>query len=69
MHPLTFAICSSECVVGFSKLIFNFFNQNLVALNLWGNKLQNAETILLEIAKCRNLKALWLNENPVLKNL
>ncbi|XP_039144964.1 tubulin--tyrosine ligase-like protein 12 [Dioscorea cayenensis subsp. rotundata] len=42
---------------------------NLVALNLWGNKLQNAETILLEIAKCRNLKALWLNENPVLKNL
>ncbi|KAJ0987501.1 hypothetical protein J5N97_005857 [Dioscorea zingiberensis] len=42
---------------------------NLIALNLWGNKLQNAETVLLEISKCRNLKALWLNENPVLKNI
>ncbi|KAJ4767734.1 Tubulin-tyrosine ligase family protein [Rhynchospora pubera] len=39
---------------------------NLVALNLWGNKLQNADTVVQEITKCKNLKALWLNENPVL---
>ncbi|KAJ3673647.1 hypothetical protein LUZ60_005639 [Juncus effusus] len=41
---------------------------NLVALNLWGNKLQDSETVLKEISKCKNLKALWLNENPALQN-
>ncbi|XP_072978596.1 uncharacterized protein [Typha angustifolia] len=39
---------------------------NLVALNLWGNKLQDADTVVQEITKCKRLKALWLNENPVL---
>ncbi|XP_078164148.1 tubulin-tyrosine ligase [Carex rostrata] len=39
---------------------------NLVVLNLWGNKLQNADIVVQEITKCKNLKALWLNENPVL---
>uniref|UniRef100_A0ACD5WEV0 Uncharacterized protein n=1 Tax=Avena sativa TaxID=4498 RepID=A0ACD5WEV0_AVESA len=39
---------------------------NLVALNLWGNKLQDPEKVLQEIGKCGKLKALWLNENPVL---
>nr|XP_010936909.1 tubulin--tyrosine ligase-like protein 12 isoform X2 [Elaeis guineensis] len=41
---------------------------NLVALNLWGNKLQDVETVLQEVTKCRKLKALWLNENPVLQS-
>lgn len=39
---------------------------NLVALNLWGNKLENVETVVQEITKCTKLRALWLNENPVL---
>nr|CAB3501841.1 unnamed protein product [Digitaria exilis] len=39
---------------------------NMVALNLWGNKLQDAEKVMQEIRKCPKLKALWLNENPVL---
>lgn len=39
---------------------------NLVALNLWGNKLQDPEKVLQEIGKCGRLKALWLNENPIL---
>lgn len=38
----------------------------MVALNLWGNKLQDAEKVMQEIRKCPKLKALWLNENPVL---
>lgn len=41
---------------------------NLVALNLWGNKLQNVEVIVQEVAQCRRLKAVWLNDNPVLQN-
>ncbi|KAG1342631.1 hypothetical protein COCNU_05G008600 [Cocos nucifera] len=41
---------------------------NLVALNLWGNKLQDVETVVREVTKCRKLKALWLNENPVLQS-
>ncbi|KAK3150649.1 hypothetical protein QOZ80_3AG0235910 [Eleusine coracana subsp. coracana] len=39
---------------------------NLVALNLWGNKLQDPDKTMQELGKCRRLKALWLNENPVL---
>ncbi|CAN6290484.1 unnamed protein product [Urochloa humidicola] len=39
---------------------------NMVALNLWGNKLQDTEKVMQEIRKCPKLKALWLNENPVL---
>lgn len=41
---------------------------NLVGLNLWGNKLRSMETVLQEVTKCRRLKAVWLNENPVLQN-
>ncbi|TVU48217.1 hypothetical protein EJB05_07846, partial [Eragrostis curvula] len=39
---------------------------NLVALNLWGNRLQDPEKTMQELGKCGRLKALWLNENPVL---
>lgn len=39
---------------------------NLVALNLWGNRLQDPEKIIQELGKCERLKALWLNENPSL---
>lgn len=41
---------------------------NLVALNLWGNRLQNADTVVQEVTKCKNLRAVWLNDNPVLEN-
>ncbi|XXG51416.1 hypothetical protein AAC387_Pa02g5192 [Persea americana] len=41
---------------------------NLVALNLWGNELQNAEVVVREITRNINLKAVWLNENPVIQN-
>ncbi|WOL02637.1 tubulin--tyrosine ligase-like protein 12 [Canna indica] len=41
---------------------------NLVALNLWGNKLHDAEIIIREVTKCRRLKAIWLNDNPALQN-
>ncbi|XP_020582182.1 tubulin--tyrosine ligase-like protein 12 isoform X2 [Phalaenopsis equestris] len=41
---------------------------NLVALNLWGNRLQNADRVIQEITKCKNLRALWLNDNPVVEN-
>ncbi|KAG9457314.1 hypothetical protein H6P81_001822 [Aristolochia fimbriata] len=41
---------------------------NLIALNLWGNKLKSADLVITELTKCKNLKALWLNENPVLSN-
>ncbi|XP_078433351.1 tubulin-tyrosine ligase isoform X2 [Wolffia australiana] len=39
---------------------------NLVALNLWGNELRDPEILLQEVGRCKNLKALWLNDNPVL---
>ncbi|KAL5698256.1 hypothetical protein ACHQM5_029320 [Ranunculus cassubicifolius] len=39
---------------------------NLIALSLCGNKLENVETVTQEVTRFKNLKALWLNENPVL---
>lgn len=41
---------------------------NMIALNLWGNKLQNADLVLQKLRECRNLRAIWLNENPVLES-
>ncbi|KAJ8750906.1 hypothetical protein K2173_016087 [Erythroxylum novogranatense] len=41
---------------------------DLVALSLLGNKLKNADVVVQEVSKFKNLKALWLNDNPVLKN-
>lgn len=40
---------------------------NLIALSLLGNKITTLETILKEISKLRDLRALWLNDNPVLE--
>ncbi|KAJ8750695.1 hypothetical protein K2173_015876 [Erythroxylum novogranatense] len=40
---------------------------DLVALSLLGNKLKNADVVVQEVSKFKNLKALWLNDNPVLK--
>ncbi|KAI3966072.1 hypothetical protein MKW92_040609 [Papaver armeniacum] len=42
--------------------------QNLVALSLYGNKLQNPEIVVREVTKFKHLRALWLNENPVLQS-
>lgn len=38
----------------------------LIALSLYGNKLKNVEVIIQEVTKFKNLRALWLNNNPVL---
>ncbi|OAY54001.1 tubulin--tyrosine ligase-like protein 12 isoform X2 [Manihot esculenta] len=41
---------------------------DLLALSLCGNKLGSAEIVVQEVTKFKNLRALWLNNNPVLKN-
>ncbi|KAJ4953775.1 hypothetical protein NE237_030607 [Protea cynaroides] len=41
---------------------------NLLALSLCGNRIQDASTVVQEVTKLKNLRALWLNENPVLKS-
>ncbi|GLT81160.1 hypothetical protein SLA2020_525630 [Shorea laevis] len=40
---------------------------DLVGLSLCGNKLENAEMVVSEVTKLKNLRGLWLNNNPVLK--
>lgn len=40
---------------------------DLVGLSLCGNKLENVETVVREVTKLKNLRGLWLNNNPVLK--
>ncbi|XP_050377119.1 uncharacterized protein LOC126794441 [Argentina anserina] len=40
----------------------------LVALSLCGNKIDNLEVVVEEVSKLRNLRALWLNNNPVVEN-
>ncbi|KAF5202480.1 Tubulin--tyrosine ligase-like protein [Thalictrum thalictroides] len=39
---------------------------NLIALSLCGNKLEDVETVVQEVTRLKTLKALWLNDNPVL---
>lgn len=41
---------------------------DLLALSLCGNKLENVEVVAREVTKFGNLRALWLNNNPVVKN-
>nr|ATB19771.1 putative tubulin-tyrosine ligase [Callitropsis vietnamensis] len=41
---------------------------NLVGLNLWGNKLETIESVTQTVGGFNQLRALWLNENPVLKH-
>ncbi|XP_019094148.1 PREDICTED: tubulin--tyrosine ligase-like protein 12 [Camelina sativa] len=41
--------------------------QDLVALSLIGNKIKSADVVIEEVTKFKNLKALWLNDNPVLQ--
>ncbi|EEF46277.1 protein binding protein, putative [Ricinus communis] len=41
---------------------------DLTALSLCGNKLVHADIIVQEVTKLKNLRALWLNNNPVLEN-
>ncbi|CAL2274533.1 unnamed protein product [Prunus armeniaca] len=40
----------------------------LFALSLCGNKLENVEVVVQEVTKFKNLRALWLNNNPVVQN-
>lgn len=42
-------------------------SQNLLALSLLGNKIKMVETVLEELSKLKDLRALWLNDNPVLE--
>ncbi|KAL3532696.1 hypothetical protein ACH5RR_006217 [Cinchona calisaya] len=39
----------------------------LLALSLCGNKLENVEVVTKEITQLKHLRALWLNNNPVLE--
>ncbi|XP_059433126.1 uncharacterized protein LOC132166341 [Corylus avellana] len=41
---------------------------DLLALSLFGNKLENVEMVAREVTKFGNLRALWLNNNPVVQN-
>ncbi|ESQ33251.1 hypothetical protein EUTSA_v10003638mg [Eutrema salsugineum] len=41
--------------------------QDLMALSLIGNKIESADVVIREVTKFKNLKALWLNDNPVLQ--
>ncbi|VVA90274.1 unnamed protein product [Arabis nemorensis] len=41
--------------------------QDLLALSLIGNKIESADVVIQEVMKFKNLKALWLNDNPVLQ--
>ncbi|KAH7297146.1 hypothetical protein KP509_26G055800 [Ceratopteris richardii] len=38
---------------------------NLIGLSLWGNKLNSEVTVRQLLESLHNLKALWINENPV----
>ncbi|XP_038701162.1 tubulin--tyrosine ligase-like protein 12 isoform X2 [Tripterygium wilfordii] len=40
---------------------------DLVALSLCGNKLESADIVVEEVTKFRNLRALWLNNNPLIQ--
>ncbi|KAI9191719.1 hypothetical protein LWI28_012507 [Acer negundo] len=40
---------------------------DLQVLSLCGNKLENVDIVVQEVTKFKNLRALWLNNNPVLK--
>lgn len=42
--------------------------QGLIALSLCGNKIDNVEVVVQEVTKFKNLRALWLNNNPVVQN-
>lgn len=42
--------------------------QGLIALSLCGNKIDNVEVVVEEVSKLKNLRALWLNNNPVVEN-
>lgn len=57
-------------LVKYTRILHSYLwlHQNLIALNLWGNKLQDVEAVVQEVGRCRNLRALWLNENPLLEN-
>ncbi|KAF7836810.1 tubulin--tyrosine ligase-like protein 12 [Senna tora] len=41
--------------------------QDLLALSLYGNKLDKLEVVAQEVIKFKRLKALWLNNNPLVK--
>lgn len=41
---------------------------NLLALSLCGNNLRDVEVVSKEVTRLKNLKALWLNNNPILEH-
>lgn len=40
---------------------------SLLALSLCGNKLENVDVVVQEVTKFKDLRALWLNNNPVVE--
>lgn len=54
--------------VSFLKLfLFVALRQGLLALSLCGNKLENVDVVVQEVTKFKDLRALWLNNNPVVE--
>lgn len=47
---------------------FHLLHQDLIALSLCLNKLKDWERLMPEIAKFKDLRALWLNDNPISEN-
>ena len=41
------------------------FGESVEELSLWGNKISNYENLVMRLKLMPNLKAVWLNENPV----
>lgn len=44
------------------------FREEVEEISLWGNQIFNPEDITKVLMTLPNLKALWLNDNPVAKN-
>ena len=56
------------CGLWLLKLLVCLCIQGLIALSLCGNKIDNVEVVVEEVSKLKNLRALWLNNNPVVEN-
>lgn len=49
------------------KALAVLFIQSLLALSLCGNKIENVDVVVQEVTKFKDLRSLWLNNNPVLR--
>lgn len=56
-------------LIDLSLFMLILSNQHLLALSLRGNKLKSSEIVVKVVAQFKSLRALWLNYNPMLKNV